>query len=71
MLVTSECWWLYDNFWMLVTEFRYWSHLLNVRARCLCKKIENVDDENGRNRHLHLKIVIDTFSLQHPSPTSM
>ena len=38
MLVTSGCWWLYlgDNFWILVTEFRYWWHLLDVDAQRLC-----------------------------------
>ena len=27
--------------------------------------------QNDKNRHQHLKIVANTFRLQHPSPTSM
>ena len=37
----------------------------------LLKEIAGVDDQNGKNRHQHLKIVTYTFRLQHPSATSM
>ena len=30
-----------------------------------------VGDQNGQNRHQHLKVVTNTCCLQHPSPTSM
>ena len=53
---------------MLVTEFRYWWHLLNVGVRLFCKKIMNVDDQNGQKRHQHIIFVTVTFCLQHPSP---
>ena len=58
------CWWLKvcDDFGMLATEFRCWWHLLNVDARCSCKKIIDVSDQNGQNV---------TIRLQHLSPTSM
>ena len=65
--------WLYlgDNFWILVTEFRYWWHLLVVGARHYFKKIEDVGDKNGQSRHQHLKVVANTFRLQHLSLISM
>ena len=50
-----------DHSWMLVTEFRYWWHLLDVSAWRLCLKIEDVGDKNGQNRHQHLKVVTNTF----------
>ena len=50
---------------------RYWWHLLNVGARRLCWKIEDIGDENGQIRRQHLKVVANTFRPQHPSPTSM
>ena len=28
--------------------------------------IDDVGDENSRNRHQHLKVVVNTFRLQHP-----
>ena len=34
-------------------------------------EIEDVGDKNGQNRHQHLKVVANTFRLQHPSPTSV
>ena len=62
MLVTSGCWLLYvgDNFRVLVTELRYWWHLLDVDARRWCEKIEDVGDLTGWNRHQHL-IVVNKF----------
>ena len=33
--------------------------------------IENVGDENGQNRHQHLKVVTDTFRLQHRIVTNI
>ena len=60
-----------DDFGMTVTEFRCWWHLLDVGARRLCKQIVDVVDQNSQNRHQHLKVVINTFRFQHPSPTSM
>ena len=42
---------------------------------CLCPtlllKIKDVGDKNGQNRNQHLKVVTNTFHLQHPSPTSV
>ena len=45
-----------DIFWMLMPD-----------------AIDKVDIgvENGQNRHQDLKVVANTFRLQHPSPTSM
>ena len=37
----------------------------------ILKNIEGVGDKNCQNSHQHLKIVANTFDLQHPSPTSM
>ena len=34
-------------------------------------KIDDVGDENGKNPKKHLKVVANTFRLQHLSPTSM
>ena len=34
-------------------------------------KKEDFGDENGQNRHQHLKVVVNIFHLKHPSPTSM
>ena len=31
----------------------------------------DVGDQKGQNRHQHLKVVTNTFCLQHPSPTSI
>ena len=56
---------------MLVTEFRYWWHLLNVGVRRFCNKIMNVGDQNGQKRHQHLIFDTITFCLQHPSPKSV
>ena len=33
--------------------------------------IIDVGDQNDQNCHQHLKVVTNTFCLQHPSPTSM
>ena len=55
---------------MLVKEPQYVT-FLNVGARRLCEKIEDVGEENGQNRHQHLKIVTNMFPLRYPSPTSM
>ena len=33
--------------------------------------ISLVDERNGQNRHGHLKVLTNTFRLQHPSPISM
>ena len=62
-------WWLTvgENFRMLTAELRSWWHLLDVGARRLCWKIEDVADQNGHNLHQHLKIVTNTF----PSSTSV
>ena len=74
----GQCWWLHKWFrcWgqvdvgdfllmkiFEVTEFRYWWHLLDVGARRLCLKMEDVGDGNGQNRHQYLK-----GCLQHISP---
>ena len=77
MLLTSGCihgcWWIYvaGNFWVLMTEIWYRWHLLNVGAIRLCWVVKDVTEEKGQNRHQHLKVVANTFRLQHPSPTSM
>ena len=44
-----------NNFWMLVPD----------------ANIKDDGDENGQNRHQHLKIVANKFRLHHLSPTSM
>ena len=49
---------------MLVTEFRWWWHILNV-------KIVDVGDQYDQKRHQHLLIVFWTFRLTYPSLTSM
>ena len=46
-----------DIFWILVPDDN--------------KKIVDVGDQKGQNRHQHLIVVTNTFRLQHPSPTSM
>ena len=77
MLVTWCCWWIKvrDNFWMLVTKFLSWWHLLNVGARRWCKEIVDVVDQKGQNRHQHdvhhLNVVTNIFRRQHPSSTWM
>ena len=48
-----------------------WWHILNVGAWRKRKKIVYAGDENDENCHEHLIIVINTFRLQHLSPTSM
>ena len=48
------------NFWpflMLVANFRSWWHLLNFAVRRLFEKIADAGDQNGQNRHQHLKVV--------------
>ena len=42
------------KFLMLKTEFRCWWRLLIVGGRRLCKKIVDVGDKNGQNRHEHI-----------------
>ena len=47
-------WWhlyVFDDLWMLVTEFRYWWHPLNVGTRHQCKKIVDIGDQNSQNYH--------------------
>ena len=60
--------------WIMATIFGSWWHNFNISdtfwmfvsdATPLSKKIEVVSDENGQNRHQHLKVV------KHPSTTSM
>ena len=50
----------------------------SVKCWCLTLILEdrgcnilNVGDETVKNRHQHLKVVANTFRLQHLSPTSM
>ena len=66
MLVTL-CWWQFsgvgDRISILVTSFVCWCPTLMLR--------EDVGDKNDKNRHQHLKVVGNTFCLQHPSSTSM
>jgi len=60
-----RCYWQVDvGDFILVTSFGCWGRtlLLNDR-RCWWQK--------RPNRHQHLKVVANTFRLQHPSPTSM
>ena len=33
--------------------------------------MDDIGDKDGTNRHQHLKVVINTFRLQHSLPTSM
>ena len=56
MLMTSLCWWLYVG-----DFFRYGGDFFNVLNRSPTSWIG----------HQHLKLVTNTFGLQHPSPTSM
>ena len=37
----------------------------------LYKKVVDVGDQNGENRHQYFTIVTNTFRLQHPSPISV
>ena len=49
-----------------MTSFEYWYPTL------MLKEIEDVGDQNGQNRHQHLKIVTNIFCLQHRcSPCSV
>ena len=69
MLVTSVCWWLYDGdlFKMLVAESLCWWF-----SQCI-KSVTNILNQSLTSwiGHQHLKLVNNTFGLQHPSPTSM
>ena len=62
---------------MLMTIFGFWRNFdIETFFGCWCptlvlEKIGNVGDENGQNRHQHLKVIANTFRPQHPSPTSM
>jgi len=65
MLVTSRCFWLKndDDLWMLVIFYD---------CGCLRLILKDVGDQNGHHPHKHpIYIVINTFRLQHPSPTTM
>ena len=53
-----------NNFRVLVTEFRYWWHLLDVGTQRWCLKIKYFGNENGQNRHQHLRIVANTAWLK-------
>ena len=53
-----------DRFSMLLIDLVCW-------YSTLIKKILDVGDQNGQNRHQHLIVVTNTFRLQHPSPTSI
>ena len=44
---------------------------VDVGARRKYEKIEDVDDENGQNRHQHLKVVANTFRLHNLSATNI
>jgi len=64
MLVTLWWWLIWDvggRIIMLATFFRYVGDFLNVL---------NWSSTSGIG-HQHLKLVTNTFGLQHPSPTSM
>ena len=56
------CWWQVDACDLkLVTIFEGWQHLLNVGVGRWCKKIEGGGDQNGQNRHQHLKFAPINF----------
>ena len=67
MLVTQS----WGQFWKVGDRISILVTFLNNGARRQCKKIIDVGDQNCENRHQHLKVVVNTFRLQHPSPTSM
>ena len=55
--------------WMLLTLF--WWQFLDVSDRIsILVTFLFVDDKYGNNRRQHLKVVINTFRLQHTSPAS-
>ena len=55
-----------DRISVLVALFECWCPKLILELM-----IVNVADQNARNRHQHLIVVINSFRLQHPSLTSM
>ena len=67
MMVTCRC----RQFLNVGDRISILMSFFNVGARGQCQKIVDVGDQNGKIRHQHLKVVINTFLLQHPSPTSM
>ena len=69
------CWWhRYVGDFMMVTHFRCWwqNHNIGGFFRYVGDFL-NVLNRSPTSRigHQHLKLVTNTFGLQHPSPTSM
>ena len=62
-----RCWWLYvgDNLRMLVTEFRYWWHLLDVVVWRLCHLILKLSPphfvSNIRHQYRCSRNIVSTF----------
>ena len=73
-----NCWTKFDGNYYRVDYYktlwlhRCWCQLDTVKWMLVtwCWQSVDVDDENGQNRHQHLKVVANTFRLQHPSPIS-
>ena len=67
------CWWLKvaDDLWILMTKFRCWWHFLNVESTLLMPDANVKRYWGPKWLKLHLKVVTNTFCLQHPSPTLM
>ena len=65
VILVTWCWWL-----RLMRNCGCWWHLLNV-VRHQCKKIVDLGDRNGQNRHQHLEVIrivvtnIFLFNIRH------
>ena len=75
ILVTSGYWWQFlssdDRISILATSFECWYPKLMLKDRRFHHIFRHIGDENGQNRHQHLKFVANIFRLQHPSSTSL
>ena len=65
LVTTCRCGWQ-RIFWLIFNV----GHLLNVGAWRFCKKIIDIDYQNGQNCHHYLKVT-NTSCLQHPSPLTL
>ena len=69
------CWWnCYVGDFMMVTDFRFWwqNHYVGDFFRYV-GDFSNLSNRSPTSwiSHQHLKLITNTFGLQHPSPTSM
>ena len=63
------CWWTFLDVRILVASFECWCPTLMQKLSLYY--IVDVGDQNGQNRHHHLKVVANTFRHQDPSQTSV